>query len=79
MCSFFTGTDQTKHDCRQPSNRDGNSDALGEYFGLRSRCFTGRLVANGYYHGNMCYHSYCESGKVKVKIGSKVYDCLSSG
>lgn len=27
----------------------------------------------------MCYFSYCENGKVKVKIGTKIYECLSSG
>lgn len=30
MCNFYTGTDFTKHDCRQASNRDGDSNALGE-------------------------------------------------
>lgn len=78
-CSFFTGTDYTRHDCRQPANRDNFSEALGEFHGNKSRCFTGQMVANGFIHRNYCYFSSCEAGKVKILIGKKTYECLSSG
>ena len=78
-CTFFTGTDFDRHDCRVASNADSNSKNLGEYFGLRSRCFEGQMRSGYRTHGNMCYRSECQGGKVLVRIGSKTYQCLSTG
>ena len=78
-CTFFTGTDFDRHDCRVKENRDTNSDNLGEYFGLKSRCFNGSMKSGYRSHGNMCYRSECQGGKVLVRIGTKTYQCLSEG
>lgn len=78
-CTFFTGTDFNKHDCRVKENRDGNSDNLGEYFGLRSRCFNGSMRSGYRTHGNMCYRSECQDGLVVVRIGDKSYYCREEG
>ena len=79
MCTFFTGTDFNVHDCRVLENRDSDSDALGEFFGFKSRCFAGKLAANGYYQGNMCYKATCSKGAINLVIGNSSYQCLSSG
>jgi len=78
-CKFFTGTDFSQHDCRVPENKAINDGHFGEYYGLKSRCFNGRIKGKKRLHGNMCYRSECRKGVISMRIGDQVYKCLYEG
>jgi hypothetical protein len=47
MCHFFSMGKIGQNDCRYPENSDEHSKNIGEYFGLRSNCFTGEMYSDG--------------------------------
>jgi EGF-like domain len=53
--------------------------ALGETFGLKSRCFSGSVRAGNRLHGNMCFKSACNDAGISLTIGTQSYQCTSTG